>query len=341
MRIRCALLTLAILATACGDGEGGTAAINENRTRRTRARPLRPGDHHGRATNDTTEQPPPRRRPLRPSQCCSPARGGWDRHLDLGDRQADVYYPAIPEPDAQTEIFDSLSVFPAELQAFIPSELTGEFDTTAYRDALVANDEQAFPVVAYSHGFGGFRQAATFHTSHIASWGFVVVTTDHIERGIAAQATGTLGGGAENQDVLDVLNAFDALAAHPELGPVSDLDRVAIPGHSAGGGTSARAAGEDVIDAHLSIGSGHGHPEADRCVHRREQPWSQSGATDSSTNSTTPSSSTSPLPSQQPTHVSHLWLGAQRARSAIGPSRWPGGRRQFRKLWNQNSPTTC
>ena len=61
--------------------------------------------------------------------------------LDLGDRLTDVYYPAIPELDAQTEIFDSLSVFPEELQVFIPDELTGEFDTTAYRDAPVVNDE--------------------------------------------------------------------------------------------------------------------------------------------------------------------------------------------------------
>ena len=49
--------------------------------------------------------------------------------LERGDRLADVYYPAIPEPDAETEIFDSLSVFPEELQSFIPAELTGLFDT--------------------------------------------------------------------------------------------------------------------------------------------------------------------------------------------------------------------
>ena len=99
--------------------------------------------------------------------------------LDLGDRLADVYYPAIPELDAQTEIFDSLSVFPEELQVFIPDELTGEFDTTAYRDALVVNDEQAFPVLVVPR-LRGFRQTSTFHLSHVASWGFVAITTDHL-----------------------------------------------------------------------------------------------------------------------------------------------------------------
>ena len=50
-------------------------------------------------------------------------------------------------------------------------------------------------MLVFSHGFGGFRQTSTFHLSHVASWGFVAITTDHLERGIAAQATGTLGGG--------------------------------------------------------------------------------------------------------------------------------------------------
>ena len=100
----------------------------------------------------------------------------------LGDRLADVYYPAIPELDAQTEIFDSLSVFPEELQVFIPDELTGEFDTTAYRDALVVNDEQAFPVLVFGHASGvpsGRRRSI----SAISPSGFVAITTDHLERG--------------------------------------------------------------------------------------------------------------------------------------------------------------
>ena len=152
-------------------------------------------------------------------------------------------------------------MFPEEFQLLIPQELTGVFDTNAYRDAIPANDEQAYPVMAYSHGFGGFRQVASFHTSHVASWGFVVVTTDHLERGIVAQALNQLGLGddaevPENQDVLDVLAALDALGSHPELGPIADLERVAVAGHSAGAGTAAEAAAEPIVDAYLSIAGG-------------------------------------------------------------------------------------
>ena len=251
MRFRAALLTLALVAVACGGSDRDAAAPESSTTSTTTQAPTTT------TTAPTTTSAPP------PTEAPGPVlfveRGPWSVGivtLDLGDRQADIYYPAIAEPDAATEIFDSLSAFPEELAAFIPEELTGRYDTTAYRDALPANDEQAFPVLVYSHGFGGFRQVASFHTSHVASWGFVVITTDHLERGLRAQATNQLGGGEENQDVLDVLNSLDALAAHPDVGPIADLDRVAITGHSAGGWTAAEAAAEKVIDAYISIASG-------------------------------------------------------------------------------------
>jgi dienelactone hydrolase len=262
MRIRVALLTLALLAAACGGSDTDEAAETETAPTTTTTTPPTTTEAPSTTTTatptTTTEPPPPP-----PTDAQAPTlfreRGPWSVGivtLDLGDRLADVYYPAIAEPDAETEIFDSLSVFPEEFQAFIPDELTGLYDTTAYRDAIPANDEQAHPVLVFSHGFGAFRQASSFHTAHVASWGFVVVTTDHLERGIAAQVRGELGGGAENQDVLDVLASLDALAAHPDVGPIADLEKVAITGPSAGGWTAASAAAEDVIDAYLSIASG-------------------------------------------------------------------------------------
>jgi dienelactone hydrolase len=176
--------------------------------------------------------------------------------LDLGDRQAEVWYPVDPADveGASTEIFDTLSVFPESLKDLIPSELTGEVDTRSFRDAAVSL-EAPFPVVVYSHGFGGYRQVATAYTSHLASWGFIVVSTDHLERGIAAQATGSLQN-IPGQDVRDVRRSLDALEASP-LGAAADLDNIGITGHSAGAGTAARSALElDRIDAMISIAGG-------------------------------------------------------------------------------------
>lgn len=253
MRLRLVLAVLLTLSAACGgSGDATGASVDVPEPSTTSESP----------TTTTTEAPTTTAPAPTTTEAAEPARfderGPWQvgvATLDLGDRRADVYYPAMIEPGAQTEIFNSLDVFPEEFQAFIPDELTGLYDTTAYRDTTPA-DEAPYPVMAYSHGFGAFRQVASFHTSHVASWGFIVVTTDHLERGLAAQVRGELGGGAENQDVLDVLAALDALAAHPELGPIADLDRVAITGHSAGGWTAARAAREEVFDVYLSIASG-------------------------------------------------------------------------------------
>ena len=108
----------------------------------------------------------------------------------------------------------------------------------------------------YSHGVSSFRQVATFHTTHLASWGYVVLSTDHLERGLAAQALGTLGSGAEDQDLLDVFNSIDAVVADDRFATMADSERVMITGHSAGAGTSARAASDDRIDGYISISGG-------------------------------------------------------------------------------------
>lgn len=176
--------------------------------------------------------------------------------LTLGDRLSEVYYPVDPDTVAgqPTEIFDSLSVFPESLQALIPPELSGEVDTGAVRDAA-PTAAGPFPIIVYSHGFGGFRQVVTAHTAQLASWGFVVASTDHLERGIAAQATGQLKN-IPGQDVRDVEATIDALTTG-EFAALVDPEHIGITGHSAGAGTSARAALElEQIDAFVSISGG-------------------------------------------------------------------------------------
>ncbi len=242
-----ALLTLALFAAGCGDddvaGEDGAAASTT--TVDSAVTTTSP------AETTTTAAP----EPVSYTEPGPYAVGV--RTLSLGDRDMEVWYPVDPaavegEP---TEIFDTLSVFPESLRPLIPAELSGEVDTGAHRDAPPSTEVGPAGVVVYSHGFGGYRQVATNYTVHLASYGYVVVSVDHLERGIAAQATGNLGG-APNQDVTDVENALAALAADADLGPVADLDRVVITGHSAGAGTSARAANLDAIDGFVSISGG-------------------------------------------------------------------------------------
>ena len=196
--------------------------------------------------------------------------------MELADRPVEVWYPADADSvaGAQTEIFDALSTFPEEFQALIPPELGGEVDTGAYRDAEPATGDDRWPVIIYSHGFGGYRQVATFYTTHLASHGFVVASTDHLERGLAEQTRDTLGAGQFDEtntepdfDVQDVAATLALLGEGNEVLDPSriDLDNVAITGHSAGAGTAIRAAvALDEIDTFISISGGSDDETTDK-----------------------------------------------------------------------------
>lgn len=183
--------------------------------------------------------------------------------LDLGDRQIEVYYPVDANAAAgkPTDSYEAADAFPESFRAFIPPAMNGSFDVGAVRNAPGSKDGP-FPVVIYSHGFGGYRQVATFYLAHLASWGFVAASADHLERGIVALATGKLDDANKGIDLDDVSRTLDALRQENAregglLAGVVKSDSVGITGHSAGAQTSLRAAGSNQeIDAFVSISGG-------------------------------------------------------------------------------------
>src|SRR5215212_10605103 len=87
--------------------------------------------------------------------------------LQLADRAVEVLYPAAEA-------------------AGTPADVRGlEEGRQIFRDAP-ASDEGPFPVLLYSHAFGGSPLVSANLQSGIASWGFVVAAPDHIERNTAA-----------------------------------------------------------------------------------------------------------------------------------------------------------
>jgi dienelactone hydrolase len=174
--------------------------------------------------------------------------------LDLGDRLTEVWYPATPAPGAETEIFDSLDAFPEEFQDFIPEELSSVVETDTYRDADPVGDgpPEGFPLVVYGHGAGGYRQVSIGYTRHLASWGHVVASTDHLESSLSAQVTGGTEF-VEGQREQDVLASIDKVISDPILGPITDPERVLITGHSTGAAVAASMASEDIFDGYVSI----------------------------------------------------------------------------------------
>lgn len=178
--------------------------------------------------------------------------------ISLGDRSTEVYYPidAASVGDTPTDEFLTKSIFPENLAALVPPALNATFNVGAFRDVPAA--EGSFPVVIYSHGYGGYRQIANSYLAHLASWGFVAASTDHLERGIASQ----LGGGAPSFDDTDLEDVKRTIAAlrteNAKAGGLLEgrvkADSIGIAGHSAGSRTTLRAANtNDDIDVFVSI----------------------------------------------------------------------------------------
>lgn len=143
--------------------------------------------------------------------------------VQLADRVVEVLYPAADDTGT-----------PAAINGLQP-------DTPVYQDAP-ASDDGPFPVLLYSHGFGGSPLVSANLQAGIASWGFVVAAPDHIERNTAAVFA---PGGPRPDPARDVQTMQEALAgvvaAGEGDGPLAgavDGEQVVTAGHSAGGGTA-------------------------------------------------------------------------------------------------------
>ncbi len=181
--------------------------------------------------------------------------------LSLDDREVEVWYPAAKrdvkglEP-AEYFIREELT---STINAILPENINPPFVTDAYRD-VPASEDGPFPLVLFAHGFSSYRNQSTFLTTHLASWGFIVASADYLERGL----TVVLGGSPPDEPLndavvarmtVDLLKEENERAGGPLEGRVS-ADKIAITGHSAGGGTSIRFGDEPDVLTHLPLSAG-------------------------------------------------------------------------------------
>ena len=173
----------------------------------------------------------------------------------------DVWYPATAQytgqdlDEATQDNYETLPGMPESSQQ-------------AVRDA--DSEPGSYPLIIFSHGFGGEKRQSTFLYTHLASHGNVVAAMDHV-----GNTTEDMISGASEPNNATQLEQFMAdrpadcsfvidlmLAGNANLS--IDAERIGISGHSFGGWTSLMTSGSDTrIKAALPLAPGGGISDED------------------------------------------------------------------------------
>ncbi len=159
----------------------------------------------------------------------------------------EIWYPAEVEPGSRGDDYGKIS-------------RTG----IAHRDAVADLRWAPYPLVAFSHGFGGIRYQSTFLTEHLASHGFVVIAPDHprntmfdLDEDLATEVAV-----ARPADVRESVDRLYEAASNGWFGLGDLVDPEAgygMSGHSFGGWTTVAVAGgrfdPDFFAAHCAATS--------------------------------------------------------------------------------------
>jgi dienelactone hydrolase len=175
----------------------------------------------------------------------------------LGDRPVTVWYPAVAGSEAgrPKATYDLRSFLPAAEQAKVAASTSAVFTMDAFADLPAAPG--SFPLVVFSHGLGGYRQQSSFLTTALASWGFVVAAPEHRSRDLTAVLEGRLAAGPSDVDDLRqtiALLAAESARAGSSLQGRVDATRLALVGHSAGGGAAFQLADDPSAGVDAVVG---------------------------------------------------------------------------------------
>ncbi len=181
--------------------------------------------------------------------------------LSLGDREMEVWYPADPADvvGVPRDVYFVRDFINQAFDDLLDPSVDPPFETDAHRDVPAASAGGPYPLVLFSHGFAGFRLTSTFLTTHLASWGFVVISPEYLERGLKSVLGDPVPNRRSDRVVADeaITAAADASAAPGGLlEGIVDSSEVFPIGHSAGGGTSLRLLTRSDVNAVIPMASG-------------------------------------------------------------------------------------
>ena len=262
-RLLSLLLSATLVAAACGSDSDSGAETTPATTEATTATTEVPVVTTPATTEAPAETAPESTEPAAPEVTAAElaangpyAVGVTTRTLPEGG-DVEIWYPADESTRGGTDTYNLRTYLPEALAGLIPDDIDDSLTIEATRDGAAAADGP-FPLVLQSHGAAGFRQISSSLAHHLASWGMVVAATDHPSRDTANFISGSTEGRPPAVDQLRSMRTLlGELGGDPILDGVVDADRVALGGHSAGGGTIAQAAAEDEgILGYVSYSSG-------------------------------------------------------------------------------------
>ena len=261
-RLLPALLTAALVA-ACGSGDDGGADTTATVPVETEApvttesvATTEPATTEAPSTTpETTEVTEPAVTPADLAARGPYAVGVTTRTLPEGGL-VEIWYPADESAAGGSVSYNVRDFLAPEIAALLTGDVDDSFTIEATRDAPSASDGP-YPIVLFSHGASSFRTQSSHLAEHLASWGIVTASTDHPSRDLL----NSLGGTAEGQppaaeQLRSIRTCLTTLGDDPVLGGALDNDRVALGGHSAGGGTIAEVALDEGIVGYVSYASG-------------------------------------------------------------------------------------
>ena len=157
--------------------------------------------------------------------------GARDFSIDAGDQTVDitVWYPALNPDNVQEEMTYAIG-------AGVPDMAGLPIGGQAIANAAPDTAHGPYPLVIFSPGLAGWRQANSYLLEHLASYGFVVIAAD--PRGETFSEFWE-GAGTRPVDTRLTIDYADQLtAAGGELEGLIDTDHIAVAGHSSGGWTA-------------------------------------------------------------------------------------------------------
>jgi predicted dienelactone hydrolase len=127
-------------------------------------------------------------------------------------------------------------------EVWYPAE--GRTQPVEIRDAPLDRSQAPYPLIVFSHGYTGVRRQSVSYTAHLASHGYVVISSDYpLSNGLAPG--GARAGDVLNQpgDVSFLIDSFLGFADEPgnPLEGAIDETAIGLTGHSLGGLTTILA----------------------------------------------------------------------------------------------------